>query len=263
MAHVHAYGDACPQARPIIHLGATSCYVTDNTDLILLREALRIVRDQTAAVIDALARFAERHMALPCLGFTHFQPAQPTRWASGPASGPTIWSSTWARSSTAWRELKSQGVKGTTGTQASFLELFGGDHAKVEALDRMVAEAIGFAESYPVTGQTYSRKIDAQVLAVLAGIGRERHSFGTDLRLLAHSARSRSRSRRSRSAPRRWPTSATRCAASGSARWRGSSWPAAGRRPDRGDAVAGAHAGRQRQPAARRCRRRSWPSTRC
>ena len=186
MAHVHAYGDAAPAARPIIHLGATSCYVTDNADLILIRAALEIVRDKTAAAIDALAMFADRHKALPCLGYTHFQPAQLV---------------TVGKRATLWchelildlreiehrlGELKFLGVKGTTGTQASFLELFGGDDAKVEALDRMVAEAFGFAETYPVTGQTYSRKVDTQVLAALAGIGESAHRFGTDLRLLAH-----------------------------------------------------------------------------
>ena len=186
MAHVHAYGDAAPAARPIIHLGATSCYVTDNADLILIRSALEIVRDKTAAAIDALARFADRHKALPCLGYTHFQPAQLV---------------TVGKRATLWchelildlreiehrlDELKFLGVKGTTGTQASFLELFGGDDAKVEALDRMVAEAFGFAETYSVSGQTYSRKVDTQVLGALAGIGESAHRFGMDLRLLAH-----------------------------------------------------------------------------
>jgi adenylosuccinate lyase len=186
MAHVHALGDAAPVARPIIHLGATSCYVTDNADLILIRSALEIVRDKTAAVIDALARFADRHKALPCLGYTHFQPAQLV---------------TVGKRATLWchelildlrevehrlAELRFLGVKGTTGTQASFLELFGGDDAKVEALDRMVAEAFGFAETYPVSGQTYCRKVDSQVLGALAGIAESAHRFGTDLRLLAH-----------------------------------------------------------------------------
>jgi adenylosuccinate lyase len=186
MAHVHAYGDAAPAARPIIHLGATSCYVTDNADLILIRSALGIVRDKTAAAIDALGQFADRYKALPCLGYTHFQPAQLV---------------TVGKRATLWchelildlREIEHRiaslrflGVKGTTGTQASFLELFGGDDAKVEALDRMVAEAFGFAETYPVSGQTYCRKIDSQVLGSLAGVAESAHRFGTDLRLLAH-----------------------------------------------------------------------------
>ena len=184
MAHVHAYGDRCPSARGIIHLGATSCYVTDNADLILIRQGLQLLRNRLVTVIDRLAKFAAEHRALPCLGFTHFQPAQPT---------------TVGKRATLWcydllldledlehrlETLRFRGVKGTTGTQASFLELFQGDHAKVEELDRRVAERMGFDEVYAVTGQTYSRKVDAQVLAVLSGIGQSAHKTGTDLRLL-------------------------------------------------------------------------------
>ena len=186
MAHVHAYGDAAPAARPIIHLGATSCYVTDNADLILIRSALEIVRDKLAAVIDALAQFADRHKALPCLGYTHFQPAQLVTVGKR--------ASLWCHElildlrevEHRLAELRFLGVKGTTGTQASFLELFGGDDARVEALDRMVAEAFDFTETYPVTGQTYCRKVDTQVLGALAGIAESAHRFGSDLRLLAH-----------------------------------------------------------------------------
>ncbi len=186
MAHIHALGDAAPLARPIIHLGATSCYVTDNADLILIREALQLVRDQLVAATLAFADFAARWRHLPCLGYTHFQPAQLV---------------TVGKRATLWchelildlgeidrriTDLKFLGVKGTTGTQASFLALFNGDDAKVEALDRMVAAAFGFVETYPVSGQTYSRKIDSQVIAALAGIAESGHRFGTDLRLLAH-----------------------------------------------------------------------------
>jgi adenylosuccinate lyase len=186
MAHIHAFGDAAPLARPIIHLGATSCFVTDNADLIVMRAALRLVRDKAVAAIDVLADFADKHKALPCLGYTHFQPAQLV---------------TVGKRATLWcyelildlleierriAELKFLGVKGTTGTQASFLELFDGDDARVDALDRMVADAFGFERTYPVSGQTYSRKVDAQVLAAVAGIGESAHRFGTDLRLLAH-----------------------------------------------------------------------------
>lgn len=186
MAHVHAYGDVAPNARPIIHLGATSCYVTDNTDLILIREALGRVRDGLVGVIDALASFAVRWKDLPCLGYTHFQPAQLVTVGKR----ATLWchelildlGEVERRLDT----LKFLGVKGTTGTQASFLALFGGDHAKVDALDRMVAEAFGFEATYPVSGQTYSRKVDTQVLAALAGVAESAHRFGTDLRLLAH-----------------------------------------------------------------------------
>jgi adenylosuccinate lyase len=186
MAHVHALGDVAPNARPIVHLGATSCYVTDNTDLILIREALILVRNGLVGAIDALSDFAARWKHLPCLGYTHFQPAQLV---------------TVGKRATLWcyelildlgeverrlSELKFLGVKGTTGTQASFLALFEGDHAKVERLDRKVAETFGFAECYPVSGQTYSRKIDSQVITALAGVAESGHRFGTDLRLLAH-----------------------------------------------------------------------------
>lgn len=186
MAHVHAFGDVCPTARPVIHLGATSCYVTDNADLILIREALGLVRDGLVGAIDALARFAERWRSLPCLGYTHFQPAQLV---------------TVGKRATLWgyelvldlEEIERRiaalpflGVKGTTGTQASFLALFDGDAAKVEALDRAVAAKFGFEAIVPVSGQTYTRKLDTQVLAALAGFAESAHRFGTDLRLLAH-----------------------------------------------------------------------------
>jgi adenylosuccinate lyase len=186
MAHVHTLGDAAPGARPIIHLGATSCYVTDNTDLILIRDALGLVRDQVVEAIDALAEFAVRWKDVPCLGYTHFQPAQLV---------------TVGKRATLWcydlildldeierriASLKFLGVKGTTGTQASFLALFHGDHARVAELDRKVAHAFGFDETYPVSGQTYSRKIDSQAMAALAGLAESGHKFGSDLRLLAH-----------------------------------------------------------------------------
>jgi adenylosuccinate lyase len=184
MAHVHAYRDQCPSAGGIIHLGATSCYVTDNAELIQIRDSLHIIRARLVQAVDALATFAARYRDLPCLGFTHLQPAQPT---------------TVGKRATLWcydlvldleeiehrlATLKFRGVKGTTGTQASFLQLFGGDHAMVEALDRMVTEKMGLAATYAVTGQTYSRKVDAQVLAALSGVGQSAHKAGTDLRLL-------------------------------------------------------------------------------
>ena len=186
MAHIHALGDAAPVARPIIHLGATSCFVTDNTDLILIRQALNRIREQLVAVIDDLARFALIWKDLPCLGYTHFQPAQLVTVGKR----ATLWcqelildlSEIERRAA----ELRFLGVKGTTGTQASFLALFNGDDAKVEALDRMVATAFGFERICTVSGQTYSRKIDSQVVASLAGIAESGHRFGMDLRLLAH-----------------------------------------------------------------------------
>ncbi len=186
MAHIHALGDAAPIARPIIHLGATSCYVTDNTDLILIRQSLELVRDEAVAAIEALASFASTWKEVPCLGYTHFQPAQLV--TVGKRASLWCYELVLDLSEIAQRlaNIKFLGVKGTTGTQASFLELFGGDHEKVDALDRLVAQAFGFETAYPVSGQTYSRKIDAQVLSTLAGIAESAHRFGTDLRLLAH-----------------------------------------------------------------------------
>lgn len=186
MAHVHAYGDACPDARAIIHLGATSCYVTDNTDLLLLREGLHILGRRVAAVIDCLARFAERHRALPCLGFTHFQPAQPTTVGKRAC----LWAYDFAMdlADIEYREagIRALGNKGTTGTQASFLELFRGDHAKVRELEARICRKMGLNDAYAVSGQTYSRKIDAQVLGALSGVAQSAHKMATDLRLLAH-----------------------------------------------------------------------------
>lgn len=184
MAHVHAYGDQCPTARPIIHLGATSCYVTDNTDLILLREGLQLVRNRLVIVIDLLAKFAESYRNLPTLGFTHLQPAQPTTVGKRAC----LWVYDLVQDLTDLEHrlatLKARGVKGTTGTQASFLELFAGDHAQVRALDKLVSQKLGFDSAYAVTGQTYSRKVDAQVIDVLAGIAASAHKTATDLRLL-------------------------------------------------------------------------------
>jgi len=184
MAHVHAYRDKCPNAGGIIHLGATSCYVTDNTDLILMREGLETLRGRLVAVIDGLASFAARNRELACLGFTHLQPAQPTTVGKRAALWCYDLVLDLEEVEHRLERLKFRGAKGTTGTQASFLALFDGDHAKVEALDRRVAEKMGFTASYPVTGQTYSRKVDAQILATLGGIGQSAHKAGTDLRIL-------------------------------------------------------------------------------
>ena len=186
MAHVHAFGDQCPAARGIIHLGATSCYVTDNADLLLLREALHLVRDRLVSVLAALARQADRYRELPCLAYTHFQPAQPT------TVGKRL--CLWAYDLVLDLEelehrlqrLRFRSTKGTTGTQASFLQLFEGDHQKVLELERRVARKMGFDHTYAVTGQTYPRKVDAQVLDLLAQIGASCHKAGTDLRLLQH-----------------------------------------------------------------------------
>ncbi len=184
-AHLHTFGDACPKAKPIMHLGATSAYVTDNTDLILMRESLDLVAARLATVIERLAAKAIETRDVVCLGRTHLQPAQPT------TIGKRI--SLWIhdllldlhevlhRRAT----LRARGVKGTTGTQASFLELFAGDHTKVRRLDALVSKKLGFDASYDVTGQTYTRKVDSQVVAVLAGISESTHKAGNDLRLAA------------------------------------------------------------------------------
>jgi adenylosuccinate lyase len=186
MAHVHAYGDQCPKARPIIHLGATSQYVNCNTDLILFRESLQLIAGRLAATIDALGRFAQEHRALPTLGFTHLQPAQPTTVGKR----ATLWAYDLALDLSEvehrLRELKARSAKGTTGTQASFLHLFNGDDSKVRQLEELVAKKMGFDETYAVTGQTYPRKVDAQVVDVLAGIAASAHKAATDLRILAH-----------------------------------------------------------------------------
>lgn len=184
MAHVHAYGDVCPDARGIIHLGATSCYVTDNADLILIREGLELIRNRLVAVIDALGTFAQQYRDLPCLGFTHLQPAQPTTVGKR----ATLWCYDLVLDLEELEHricsLRFRGVKGTTGTQATFLSLFEGDHGKVDELDRLVTAKLSFEQSYAVTGQTYSRKVDAQLLATLSGIAQSAHKTGSDLRIL-------------------------------------------------------------------------------
>jgi len=186
MAHVHAYGDQCPGARGIIHLGATSCFVGDNTDLLLIRESLELVRDRVAAVIHRLAKFAAENRDLPCLAFTHMQPAQPTTVGKRACLWAYDLVLDLAEIEHRLAALRARGPQGTTGTQASFLKLFDGDHEKVRRLERLVAEKIGFGRCYAVTGQTYPRKIDSQVLGVLSGIAQSGHKMATDLRLLAH-----------------------------------------------------------------------------
>lgn len=186
MAHVHAWGDQCPKARPIIHLGATSCFVTDNSELLQMRDGLVLLRRRLVQVIDQLGRFAARYRDMPCLGFTHLQPAQPT--TVGKRATLWCWDLLLDLEELEHRiaTLRFRGVKGTTGTQATFLSLFHGDHDKVEQLDRMVTERMGFTDYQPVTGQTYSRKIDSQVMAVLNGIGQTCHKAGSDVRILQH-----------------------------------------------------------------------------
>lgn len=186
MSHVYAYGVQCPNAKGIIHLGATSCYVGDNTDIIIMTEGLQLIRNKLITVIRNLSKFADEYKALPTLAFTHFQPAQPT---------------TVGKRATLWiQELlmdledveyqlskaKLLGSKGTTGTQASFLELFDGDHEKCKELDKKIAEKMGYKACFPVSGQTYSRKLDSQFLNVLAGIAQSASKFSNDIRLLQH-----------------------------------------------------------------------------
>ena len=186
MSHVYAYGVQCPKAKGIIHLGATSCYVGDNTDIIVMKEALLLVRTKLVNVIAELAKFADEYKALPTLGFTHFQPAQPTTVGKR----ATLWMQEFLLDLEDLNHvidtLELLGSKGTTGTQASFLELFNGDHSTVEKLDPMIAAKLGFRDCYPVSGQTYSRKVDTRVLNVLAGIAASAHKFSNDIRLLQH-----------------------------------------------------------------------------
>lgn len=186
MAHVHAYGEQAPLARPIIHLGATSCYVADGADLVLMQRGLGILRARLAGVLRALADFCRAQADQPVLGFTHFQPAQPTTLGKRAALWLQDLLLDLEQIEDALERLPFRGAKGTTGTQASFLQLFGGDHAKVRALDRMVAERMGFARSVAVSGQTYPRKWDAVVLQAVAGIGQSAAKFALDLRLMAH-----------------------------------------------------------------------------
>jgi adenylosuccinate lyase len=186
MAHVHAWGDQIPEARPIIHLGATSCYVGDNTDLLILAEGLDLLLPKLANVIDALADFAREHAALPTLGFTHYQPAQPTTVGKRTCLWIQDLLMDLERLSDVRSSLRFRGVKGTTGTQASFLALFDGDGDKVDILDQQVSLAFGFDSSYGVTGQTYPRKVDHNILSALSGLGVSAHKMATDIRLLAN-----------------------------------------------------------------------------
>jgi adenylosuccinate lyase len=186
MAHIHALGDVATGVRDVVHLGATSCYVTDNADLILMRESLGQVCNTLASVIDALGRFAVQWKDEPTLGFTHFQPAQLTTIGKRAALWLFDLVTDLQELERRRDELPFRGAKGTTGTQASFLALFRGDHGKVKQLDRLVAKKMGFDRVFPVTGQTYSRKTDTQILDALSGLAQSAHKWGNDLRLLAH-----------------------------------------------------------------------------
>ena len=186
MAHIHTFGTLCPKAMPIIHLGATSCYVGDNTDVIIMREGLELVRDKLVRVLSNLSQFALKYKALPTLGFTHFQAAQLVTVGKR----ATLWMNELLMDleEIEYRiaNLKLLGCKGTTGTQASFLELFEGDHEKCKELDRRIATEMGFEASVPVSGQTYSRKVDSAIISTLSGIAQSASKFATDVRLLCH-----------------------------------------------------------------------------
>ena len=186
MSHVYAYGVQCPKAKGIIHLGATSCYVGDNTDIIVMAEALKLVRKKLVNVIAELSKFADKYKDQPTLAFTHFQPAQPTTVGKR----ATLWTQEFLMDledlEYVLSTLKLLGSKGTTGTQASFLELFDGDQETIDKIDPMIAEKMGFENCYPVSGQTYSRKVDTRVLNILAGIAASAHKMSNDIRLLQH-----------------------------------------------------------------------------
>ena len=186
MSHVYAYGVQCPKAKGIIHLGATSCYVGDNTDIIIMSEALKVIQKKLVSVIAELAKFAKAQKNQACLAYTHYQPAQPTTLGKR----ATLWMNEFVMDledlEYVQGSLKLLGCKGTTGTQASFLELFNGDQEKCDRLDPMIAEKMGFKACYPVSGQTYSRKVDTRVLNILAGIAASAHKFSNDIRMLQH-----------------------------------------------------------------------------
>lgn len=186
MAHIHAYGDVCPKAKPIIHLGATSCYVGDNTDIIQMRDALARIKKLLVNAAAATSAFAEKHRSEPTLAYTHFQSAQPTTVGKR----ATLWLQDLLLDieavENAEKSLRLLGCKGTTGTGASFLELFGGDYNKVKQLEALIAEKMGFEKTFPVSGQTYTRKLDYNVLSVLAGIAQSAAKFSNDIRLLSH-----------------------------------------------------------------------------
>lgn len=186
MAHVHTFGEVAPDAMPIIHLGATSCFITDNTDLILMRDALQLAAVKLASAIQRLAKVASQYRDLPCLGFTHFQPAQPT--TIGKRITLWIYDLMMDLEELEHRltNLRCRSIKGTTGTQASFMNLLDGDHSKVKQLERRVAELMGFEKAYEVSGQTYTRKVDSQILDTLSGIAQSIHKLASDVRLLAN-----------------------------------------------------------------------------
>lgn len=186
MAHIFAYGQQCPTAKPIIHLGATSCYVGDNTDVIIMTEALRLIKKKLVNLMDALAKFCDEYKSMPCLGFTHYQAAQPTTVGKRASLWLQDVMLDYYAVENQLENMRLLGSKGTTGTQASFVELFEGDDVKIKQLDRKIAEKMGFKSCFAVSGQTYSRKVDFNVLSVLSGIAQSASKFSCDMRLLQH-----------------------------------------------------------------------------
>lgn len=211
MSHVYAYGVQCPKAKGIIHLGATSCYVGDNTDLIIMHEALELVQKKIVNVLEKLEEFALKYKDMPCLAFTHFQPAQPTTVGKR----ASLWAQDLYMDYVEIQHLldnkKLLGCKGTTGTQASFMELFEGDTDKVKALDKKICEKLGYDQYFAVSGQTYTRKYDTQVLQVLVQIAQSAHKFSNDIRLLQHMKEIEEPLKNHKSVQAQWPTNVTLC----------------------------------------------------
>lgn len=220
MSHVFAYGEQCPAAKPIIHLGATSCYVGDNADVIIMHEALELICEKLVNVMAALSAFALQYKDLPTLGYTHYQPAQLTTVGKR----ATLWLQDLEMDYEALQEQlakkKLRGAKGTTGTQASFLELFDGDAEKVRKLDKLIAEKMGYPDVFAVTGQTYPRKLDSQILNVLSGIAQSAHKFTNDIRLLQNLKEIEEPFEKNQIARRLWRINGIRCGANGSRLWR-------------------------------------------
>ena len=219
MSHVYAYGLQCPHAKGIIHLGATSCYVGDNTDVLVMKEGLALVQKKLVGVMALLAKFADEYKDMPALAYTHLQPAQLTTVGKRASLWLNELYMDYEEITNRMNALALLGSKGTTGTQASFVELFEGDSARIKAVEASIAAELGFDKVVPVSGQTYSRKVDFQVLSALSGLAQSAMKMCTDIRILANFKRWKSPSRRTRSVPPPCPTSATPCAASACAPW--------------------------------------------
>ena len=219
MAHVYAYGKAAPSAAGIIHLGATSCYVTDNADIILYRDGLKYLRGELLKVVANLAEFASRYKSMPTLGYTHYQPAQLVTVGKRAALWIQDFMSDLEELDFVISSMKFLGCRGTTGTEASFLELFGGNTEKIDAMNRRISADFGFENCYPVCGQTYPRKLDSRILNILSSIAQSCYRMANDIRLLQHDRQVEEPFEQNQSAPLPWPISAIPCAARGFAPW--------------------------------------------